>query len=184
MADVERGWGNVIKTIHWLTLVLVILAWWTMEMVHDFPKGSPERAAWANWHFINGGAIWLLTLVRVIWRFVQPTPRLMIARWQRVVSHIVQGVLYLLLLAMPITGFLAVQLSGGSVDYFIFEVGGLLGENEDLGHSLGEFHEDILWPTFLVFTAIHVVAALYHHFVAKDDVMRGMWWGKGGKTEH
>lgn len=178
LGNTDRAWGSMIKALHWLTLVLVILAWWTMETRADFPKGSPERAAWANWHFINGGAIWVLTFFRVIWRFAQPTPRLMIARWQRILSHIVQGTLYLLLLAMPITGFLAVQLSGGSVDYFVFEVGGIFGTNEDLGHSLGEFHEDILWPLFLAFTTVHVVAALYHHFYAKDDVMRGMLWKK------
>lgn len=178
LRNTESDWGWPVKVMHWITPVLILLAWWTMEMRHEWPKGSPERDWWMGWHVTNGLLLWLVALLRVGWRLAQPTPRLMIARWQRVLSHWIQGGLYGVLLIMPLTGFLARQYGAHTVSFFSASLPTVVGENNELSRFFAGLHEDVLWPLLLALTGVHVLAALWHHFVLRDEVLRGMWRGR------
>ncbi|MCC2637755.1 MAG: hypothetical protein K0Q68_1474 [Moraxellaceae bacterium] len=171
-------WGPVARFLHWLFLFLLIGAWYAVEMHEDFPKGTPERREWMQLHFAFGISIFVLLWVRLGWRLSGDVPApLPGPRWQQITSALVHAALYLILIVMPLTGLLSTQLDGRAVSWFgLVDIPQLLEVNKDLAEGLEEFHGDVLWPLLLALVGLHAVAALWHHFVLKDDTLRRMTW--------
>jgi cytochrome b561 len=173
--DRATGYGNAAVALHWLTALLVVVAY-TLG-----PGGSESRVYSTakdfdrQWHEVLGLTVLLLTLVRLVWRAIAGTPELPPSqRWMHVTSRIVQALLYVLLLALPLTAISGAWLEGHPLTL------GLLGqvppptaENHALGEKLAEVHT-WLGDTILWVAGLHAAAALFHHFVLRDDVLRAM----------
>lgn len=179
MINNASQWGWLSRFFHWATLLLVVLAWWMMELRHDFPKGSGGREMWMAWHMAVGISLWLLTLLRLIWRVVQGAPVVIGRRWQLQMAATVQALLYAILLIMPLLGFAARQLEGKVVSFAgWFDLPVLLPLEKSLGHWAEVLHEDVLWPSLLVLVAVHVAAALWHQFYLRDNLIQRMLFGR------
>jgi cytochrome b561 len=161
--------------LHWLTALLVVVAF-TLG-----PGGSETRVYSAakdfdrQWHEVLGLSVLLLTLVRLVWRGLAGAPQLPPSpRWMQVTSKAVQGLLYLLLLVVPITAVAGAWLEGHPLTLGILgEIPPLVSKNHSLGEKIAELHT-WLGDTILWVAGLHAAAALFHHFVLRDGVLLAM----------
>lgn len=168
-------YGAVSQALHWLTAILVLAAFILG------PEGGEEHARAAGvdpqqqLHETFGLAVFALVLLRVLWRLVarQPDP-VPVARWMGIVAKSVQGLLYLLMFALPLTGVVGTWLEGHPLTLAGgAEIGPLLALNHDLGEGVSEVHE-FLGDAIMWLAGLHAIAALYHHFILRDSVLVSM----------
>lgn len=180
MGERTQQWDVVIRISHWLTLVLIIAAWWAVEMHEEFPKGSDERSLWMGRHVTLGLGLWFLTWFRLGWRLFQPVPAISMPDWQRWLARAVQAGLYLVLLGMPLSMILARQFALRETSF-----GGLFSlpqlvttKNPELAEWFAELHEDVFWTALLVLAGVHALGAIYHQVMMKDNLIGRMFWSK------
>lgn len=172
-------WGLVIQGLHWLMFLLILGAWLAVEMHENFPKGSDERTELMLLHKSLGATIFFLVWARIGARLAMVTPRAIGKGALLKVSQVVGIGLYLLMILVPVSGMLLSQASGRAVAWFgLFELPVVLAENEALAERLEDLHE-IGFNILLVLLALHVLGAIKHHVVDKDDTLRRML--PGGK---
>ena len=171
----DRRYGPGAMAIHWLTAVLVVAAF-TLG-----PGGSETRVYSAakdfdrNLHEVLGLAVFFLTLARLAWRALGPAaPEFAGPRWMVRASKAVQGLLYVLLLAVPLTAVFGAWLSGHPLTLGLLgSIPSPLAESHAAGRKIAEVH-GYLGDTLLWVAGFHAAAALFHHFVLKDEVLRAM----------
>jgi cytochrome b561 len=167
-------YGNLAKFLHWAIVLLIVPQYFLAEAAHDLPNGV-EKLQLYTWHKSLGMLVLLLALVRIGWKLAnRGLPGPIGEPWQRKAAAAGHGLLYLLILAQPLTGWLMSSAANYPVTLFgWFQFPALIGENHDLHESLEEVHE-LLFTLMLVVVAVHIAAALYHHFILRDGVLRRM----------
>lgn len=161
--------------LHWLIALALVGTFSLGLYMHELPL-SPTKLKLYSWHKWAGVTIFLLVLIRLAWRLGHRPPELPAAMpaWQRQASGIVHGLLYLLMFAVPLSGWLMSSAKGFQTVWFgVLPLPDLVGKNEGLGEILEEVHEALNF-TLLGLVAVHVAAALKHHFIDRDDVLRRM----------
>jgi len=145
----------------------------------DLAKDDPLRAQLYPMHKALGVTLLGLALIRIVWILVSRPPAMPAAlqRWEVVLAKSTVGLLYLLMLATPIAGYLMSDTGGKPTSYFgLFDLPSLLGENHDLHETLEDVHS-VLAFTLLGLAGLHILGALKHRFIDKDpeaDVLRRM----------
>jgi cytochrome b561 len=167
-------YGSLAKFLHWAIVLLIVPQYFLAEAAHDLPNGV-EKLQLYTWHKSLGMLVLLLALVRIGWKLAnRGLPGPIGEPWQRKAAAAGHGLLYLLILAQPLTGWLMSSAANYPVTLFgWFQFPALIGENHDLHESLEEVHE-LLFTLMLVVVAVHIAAALYHHFILRDGVLRRM----------
>jgi len=163
------------KLLHWLVAVCVLMTAPVAIAMTRIDKG-PTQDALYNLHKSLGVLILLLMVLRLINRLAAGAlaPEAAIEPWQKTVSSIVHTSLYVLLLAMPVVGYIANSAYGAPTPFFgLFELPGIVGKNEDLATRLFTLHRWVGWLVVLL-VLTHVSAALYHHFIRRDAVLKRM----------
>lgn len=168
-------YGPLEQAFHWLTAVLVLVAFFYG------PGGSEERVYSSardfdrQLHETLGLSVFVLTSLRLAWRFFDVRPQEPpMAAWMAIASKAVQALLYILLFALPITAVTGAWLEAHPLTFLGgFRVGPFLPESHALGATFARVHtwlgDAILW-----LAGLHALAGLYHHFVLKDRVLRSM----------
>jgi cytochrome b561 len=172
---VNRRYGPVAQTLHWVIAALIVTQFVLASIAEDLPLGMHKLAVLAR-HKSVGMTVLMLAVVRLFWRATHPAPPLPAAmpEYQRRLARLSHGALYLLLFAMPVTGFLMSSAKGYSVSWFnLFAWPNLIGKNAAAFEFLKETHHALAKILFFV-AAVHIAAALKHHFWDKDDVLRRM----------
>ena len=172
-------WGVVSKLLHWgmgaLILGMLVVGVWMVDL-------APSDQKWTLYGLHKSIGLILLGLIvgRVIWRFaneVPAYPKDMPASLQWV-SSLTIFVLYLLMLAMPITGVLMSLFGGYAISFFGWVSLPALTEGRTalsiISHQL---HTFLGW-TFIWVLVLHTLGALYHHVVRGDTVLKRMWFSK------
>ena len=168
--DQRRLWrySNVAVTLHWLTAALVVTQVWLGFTFHDMPRG-PERMEMFTWHKTVGATILILALFRLSYRLLNPPPPFPeeLPRWERFAAVWNHRAFYFLLVALPLTGLIAV--SGGADESFTQLKFGLdlpliPGISEDGGELSGGVHEILVFTT-LALLVLHIGAAVKHLIV-------------------
>jgi cytochrome b561 len=129
-----------------------------------------------NVHKNIGLVIFVLALVRVGWRLVNPVPSLPldVPGWQARIAHSTHFLLYALLFSLPISGFLYTAFGGFPVPLLmIWDLGALVPASKPQAEVWQAIHFWSQWALYLV-VALHVAGALQHHFVRDDEVLRRM----------
>jgi len=166
-------------SLHWLMALLLFGIFPLGIYMHDLPL-SPTKLQLYSYHKWIGVTIFLLVLVRLFWRATHTPPPLpdTIPRWQQLASQAVHTGLYGLMLAVPVSGWLMSSAKGFKTVWFgIVALPDLVAKDKVLGEWLGEVHE-MLSFTLALLVALHIAAALKHHFLERDDVLRRMLpWG-------
>jgi cytochrome b561 len=163
------------QTLHWLTAILVLIAF-----IYS-PGGSEERVyaaardAQRQLHESLGLTVLALTLIRVLWRAVDNRPDPPdVVRWMGITSKVVQGLLFALLFAIPLTAIIGAWLEGHPLTL----LGGIriaspMARSHAGGAVIAEIHtwlgDAILW-----IAGLHALAALFHHYVIRDNVLISM----------
>ena len=176
LRNTAEAYGSLSKFLHWSIVILIIAQYFIAEAADEAGKDTPAQASLLGWHISVGMLVLLLALVRIGWKIVNkgnPAP-LGDVVWQRKAAAIGHGLLYLLILAQPLSGWAMASAAGAPAHLFdLVQFPPLLGENHDLHETLEEVHE-VLFYVLLVVAVVHVLAALYHHLVLKDGTLRRM----------
>jgi cytochrome b561 len=167
------GYGSKAVLIHWIVAALLVvqfLAGWNLD-AHD--SGMPAGPI-SNLHASLGIAIGLLVLYRLVTRFIRKVPQLpTLPAWQRHAAETVHVLLLVMLIVMPVAGVVTALNEGAAFVLFGFVPLPMMTPSEGLADLMEETHE--LGATILLALAgVHIAAALYHHFILKDDVLRRM----------
>lgn len=168
-------YGSLAQIFHWLTAILVLIAF-----IYG-PGGSEQRVYLPGRDFDRqlhetlGLCVFALALLRVLWRLVDKSPDpAQLARWMSLAAKAVQGLLYLLLFALPITAIAGAWLEGHPLTLLAgLEIQPPFGVAHDVGAKLAKIHtwlgDAILW-----LSGLHALAAIYHHIFLKDGVLASM----------
>ena len=163
------------RLLHWLMAALLIGLLALGFYMSDLPL-SPEKLQLYSWHKWAGVTAFILLAIRLLWRATHRPPALpasMSATAQRM-AHLGHLALYGLMIAIPLSGWLMSSAKGFQTVYFgVLPIPDLLAKNPELGELLATLHGGL--NLLLALTVLgHAAAALKHHFVDKDDVLRRM----------
>ena len=137
---------------------------------------SPARITGYSWHKWLGVTVFFLVILRLVWRATHPAPQLEIKMpvWQERAMQLTHFALYLLMIVIPLVGWLMSSAKGYTVNYFgLFELPDLLSKDKALGHQLKDLHE-YLADILVALVCLHVLAALKHQFIDKDGLLSRM----------
>jgi cytochrome b561 len=162
------------KLLHWLVAACVLATAPVAIAMTRIDKG-PTQDALYNLHKSLGVLILILMALRLINRLAAGAlaSETEIERWQKTASSIVHSSLYVLLLAMPVVGYVANSAYGATPFFGLFELPMIVGKNDGLATQLFTLHRWVGWLVILL-VLTHVSAALYHHFVRRDAVLKRM----------
>jgi cytochrome b561 len=172
-------YGLVSILLHWLMALLILAMIGVGAYMTDLDKEDPLRAQLYTMHKEIGVTILVLAVLRILWILASRPPVLPAAlqRWEIILAKSTTGLLYLLMLATPIVGFLMTNASGKPVSYFgLFDLPLLIGENHNLHEILEEVHGFLAF-TILALVGLHALGAIKHRFIDKDpeaDVLKRM----------
>jgi cytochrome b561 len=175
LRNTANSYGAVAKLLHWGILVLIIAQYVLAEAAEELEDGTDKFATIAN-HKSIGMLILLLMIARIGWKLANRglPPPVPMARPQRIAAAAGHGILYLLLLVLPLSGWMMSSAAGSPTALFgLFEFPMLLGENHDVHEALEEVHE-ALFDAVVIVAVLHAVAAVFHHVWLKDDTLRRM----------
>lgn len=161
-------------TLHWTIAGLIfagLFMGWTMTDMEI----SPRRLKVYNYHKWVGVTVFALALVRLAWRFTHRAPALpAMPRWQRLAASISHGLLYLLMLAVPLAGWIYSNASGYRVVYLgKLPLPNLVERDRELAAAWLQVHGNLAM-ILAVLVGLHVLATLQHQFIARDNTLRRM----------
>ena len=165
----------VAKGLHWLMAVLIFGLLALGIYMHELPL-SPQKLTLYSWHKWAGVTVFLLVWLRLAWRVTHRPPALpeSLSKHMRLAAHAGHAALYLLMIAIPLTGWLMSSAKGFQTVWFgVLPIPDLLGRDREVGDLLQQVHK-LLNLLLMLTLAGHVLAALWHHFVLKDDTLRRM----------
>ncbi len=169
-------YSRVAMGLHWLIGLMIFVSLGVGLYMVDLSL-SPTKLRLYSWHKWAGVTIFTLVLVRCLWRLSHAAPPLPdpMPRWQRLVAEGTHYLLYALMIAIPLAGWLMSSAKGFQTVYFgVLPIPDLLAKNKELGETLTLVHRYLNY-TMIAIISTHTGAALKHHFVDKDDILRRMW---------
>ena len=163
-----KRYSAVAMILHWAIAIGVIVNWQIAERAHELPEA--ERGAVMYWHFAFGMLILVLTAMRIAWRLFRKPPPMgnHLQPWERALAKITHAIFYVLLIGLPLMGWIGMSGYKYAIDMF-----GLVwpvlpvGFGEDTGHEILEVHAT-LGTAMLFLIVLHVLGALKHTFIDKD----------------
>jgi cytochrome b561 len=168
-------YGAVAQVFHWLTAIVVLVAFIFGPGGSELRVYSHARDFDRQLHETLGLCVLTLVVLRLLWRMMDKRPDPPdVARWMDVSAKAVQGVLYLLLFALPLTAIAGAWLEGHPLTLLAgVEIAPPFGPSHDIGASIATIHtwlgDAIMWVA-----GLHALAALFHHFFLRDGVLVSM----------
>jgi cytochrome b561 len=165
--------------LHWLLAVLIIGMLVLGYSLEDIPRNTPARGFYVNLHKSFGVLVLVLVLVRLGWRFTHKPPPLEagMPRWQAVAAAWSHRLLYLCILLQPLSGYLGSSFGKYGVKFFGIELPNWGWEDKALRGFFGEVHGVVAF-TLAVLVVVHVLAALKHLLIDRDQVFQRMMPGR------
>ncbi len=172
-------WGPVSQLLHWLIVVLLLVIACIGLTMGGLPNGPRKINIYAL-HKSIGLTILALVTLRVIWRIYAGAPHAVAGtpRWQERIATLTHVGLYLLMFAIPLSGWMLNSAAGYPLQWFkLFTLPALTARNPDL-HELAETAHEALFWALVVMVVLHAGAAFYHHLFQNDDTLRRMLPGR------
>jgi cytochrome b561 len=173
------GYGAVGKSLHWLIAVLLLAQYtlgWTMPHIGKttLPVGL------IFWHVSVGALLLAVMLLRLVWRLAHPVPLLGgVPIWQNWTARATHVLLYAALLVQVLLGWANASARAWKVDILaVVPMPWIVPAASRIGMTAGDIHDDFAF-VLLGLIVLHVAAALYHHLVLRDRVLRRMLPGAG-----
>ncbi|MGB0449775.1 MAG: cytochrome b [Porticoccaceae bacterium] len=174
--NTENSWGWLGKLLHWLTALLIFiqipLGYYAEEL-----KLSPLKLDLFVWHKSIGMLVLLLAAVRLLWRITGTIPiSLDSSKVQRRLAQLAHTLLYGLMIALPISGWIITSAANIPTKLFwLVELPAIAGPDETLKSMAAEVHEICVTMLIIILVA-HIGAALRHHFILRDSILKRMWF--------
>lgn len=167
-------WGALAQFFHW-TIVVLIITQFVLALYAEDLHGMKKLAILAT-HKSIGITILMLAVLRVLWRLFNPIPALptTLKPYERFLAHFTHSALYVLIFITPLAGWIMSSARGFPVSWFNqFQLPDLVAKNKPLYDFMVELHVTLAW-TLAAIAGLHLLAALKHHFVMKDTVLKRM----------
>jgi len=173
LKNTTMRYGSVAKTLHWLIFILVFVMIVGGFFLGYVPK--EYKPVIYNLHKLTGVTILFLMLVRLCWKLVNVKPQLPTDTkpWERKAERIVHDVLYLLIIAMPLAGWIGSSAARKAPHIGDWALTLPVPESEAITEAAFNMHGLIAYA-IIAFVGIHFLAAMYHYFIKKDDVLQKM----------
>ena len=167
-------YGTTAKVFHWLIVALLFVQYLIGWLMPDIHRGMKPGAAMA-FHVSLGLLVLILIVVRFAWRLIHPVaPESSLAPWQRLSSEALHWLLYALVLATTVTGWLFASFRGWSMSlFYLVPIPMLAAENAAAGKAIDGLHQAMGWG-LLAMIGFHVAAAMVHIFIYRNRVMQRM----------
>lgn len=169
--DSPERYGLVTRILHWTMAVLVLLQFVKFgDRIGDGDYWLVQTVG--GWHTSIGTLLLVLVLVRIAWAFTQRRRRPVNDPALAIFVTAGHVMLYAALLALPVLGLLI--MFGGGYGHAAFGIG-LFPAGEEVGWAQvwGSLHSPLAW-LLAIAVVVHILAALYHHLVRRDGVLRRM----------
>ena len=196
MKPTEYSWNAIAKTLHWLIVLMIMVevpAGFLMTYLYGpglkYAEVTPTAHLMGQIHHTNGFLILLVVCLRLGWRYAHPSAPLPedLPILQRRAARATQGMLYALLLLLPLSGWMALSALADSAAFgktriWFFTSSDLIprilpprAPNAPYGYAFyAQFHRWFIYSGAALLT-LHMLAALWHHFVRRDTILRSMW---------
>jgi cytochrome b561 len=168
-------YGVVAQLFHWIIVALIVTQFVLANKAGNLPVGAAKLATLA-YHKSVGITILGLAILRLTWRLFGTTPGLpsTMPRWQVVAAHLSHFLLYALLLVIPVLGWLTSSARNFPVSWFgLVTLPDFIEPSKAAYEALHDAHEAAA-KTLFVLALVHIAAALKHHFIDRDNVLRRM----------
>lgn len=161
--------------LHWVIALMIFIAFPVGLYMVDL-RLSPEKLQLYSWHKWAGITILVLALIRLLWRATHRPPALpaSMKRIEQIAAHGAHHLLYLLMIAVPLVGWMMSSAKGFPVVWFgVVPLPDLVSKDKELGELLATLHTLLAWGMALIVIA-HAAAAIKHHFIARDGILARM----------
>ena len=162
----------IARAFHWV-IVALLAAQYTVGSIMPHIGRKTVDETWVAWHFDIGALILLVMMLRLAWRLADPVLPPPLERWEYLLSRFTHVMLYGLVLAMTILGWIAANAHGFDVYLLWLKLPALAPNHSEWGHECGDIH-NVLVYVLLGFIILHVAGALYHRFIKRDNVLARM----------
>jgi len=168
-------YNGVAQWLHWITAILVLatlpIAWVMINMARD----DPWQQTLFLIHKSIGVTIFAIVAFRILWRGLNPAPPLpwTLEPWEAWTARISHVLLYLVLLGLPVSGYITSAASNHAVNYFGLLTLPSLPENKPLAHTAEEVHEVLSWALYALL-GLHILGTAYHLIVKRDGALDRM----------
>ena len=173
MNSVPARYTPTAIALHWIVAALIIFNLGFGLYTVELPL-SPQKLRFFSWHKWVGVTVFMLVTVRLLWRLGHPAPALpaTMKPWEVAVAHASHILLYVLFFAAPLTGWLFSSAAGFQTVYLgVVPIPDLLSKNKEVADVIKAMHRWINY-TMAAVIVVHAAAALKHHFIDRDDVLR------------
>ena len=168
----EAGYGLISKTLHWLMAIMLVTLVIVGTYMVGLERSDPPRDFLYGMHKSFGALFLLLALLRVLWVSYSRGPKLpeQLAGWEKLLSKLVTGLLYLLLLAIPVSGIAISNFFGAPVTFLgLFEFPIIFEKDMQMLDTAKTIHMGLVFLS-LFMIALHVAGALKHRYLDADGV--------------
>jgi cytochrome b561 len=180
--NTTSSWGSVARAFHWILGITIFgmlaFGWWMNHI-----PARPDRFFYRNIHADIGYTVLLLTVLRLLWRLMNPTPALPsdTPRWQRIAAHISHGAIYVVIILVTMMGW--AHSGAHTPDYSswfgLFHVPQITSPDKAAADAFEDRHIFLAY-VLLALIVVHLAAAAWHHFVKRDRVAARMVDGEPG----
>lgn len=178
LKNTEDSYGTITKVFHWLLFVMLSFSIIAGNFLASMPKGAEKLQA-AGMHKSFGAILLTLILLRFVWRLINVTPKdpKGTTAMQAFMGNAMHWALYALMFAQPLSGIIMSQAGGHAVSFFgLFDFPMFLDKDPALAKFALGVHGTV-WILLVLAVVGHVGAALHHHFIKKDEVLKRMSFG-------
>jgi cytochrome b561 len=170
------GYTRTAIALHWAIALIMVCAFGLGWVMTDIPGLTPAKLRYYSWHKWLGVTVFALAMLRVAWRATHRVPALPpgMPRWQRAAAHVTHTLLYLLMFAVPITGYLFSSAANVPVVYLgLVRLPMLIGPDPVLKPVLRGMHVALNY-TLAALVIVHVAAAFKHQWLDRDGLLSRM----------
>jgi len=163
--------GIIAILLHWIMAILIIGMLILGIYMTDLPK-SLLKLKYYGWHKEFGLLVLALVIIRLSWRLLNVTPALSLPLWEKLGAHASHYALYIFMFAMPLTGWIMTSAAGLPPSFFgLFVLPPITQPNQEVRELFQQIHGWLAYA-LIAFITLHVLAALKHHFINKDNILR------------
>lgn len=171
-------YGIISKLLHWAIALLVFIQFYLVLWTeYVLPEKSPIASFYiSGLHKPIGVLILLLVFLTLIWKAfnVRPVYPLLMPQWEKISARLTHALLYILLILMACSGFIMSAAAGKPPNFFgLYQFPMLIAENKMVSNVFFEIHSITAYCLVFLIT-IHILAALKHHFIDKDNILKRM----------
>jgi cytochrome b561 len=170
--------------LHWLVALLLLGQFGFGLLLEEIPRGTPERGFYVNLHKSSGLLIGLLIVLRIGWRLSHKAPPLPDSTpgWQQRAARFSHFALYLCMLALPLSGYLASNFSKHGIKFFNVVRWAPWGPDDKALYAFFNQTHHLAAALLALFVTVHLLAVAKHMLIDRDGLLLRMWPRRGART--